>query len=344
LHSAWLFAVLGIVVAVVGGCGGGSNGQVPVVAGGGVVAAAAFVGRAVCAVCHADINTEYSDTAHGLDFTNAHGRNLVQGGCEPCHSVGYQEGGFVSLATTPQLASIGCEECHGAGSKHAGAPSDTTISGVPNSEETCWDCHVNSYKILRHHPGPISDIDLSTKVPNKVSISHPQAIMLNGVQAYNQPVSPSPHSVIDNTCVACHLNPEHGIVTLASSPDPVHGEGALDVDLPTCVPCHGPQSASKALFDNLETEVKTKMIELGGQDPANPGSPDPALGGGFFAAFVTNHGIKLTTNTTPSDPYVQAYKGARHNYVYLIKDKSNGAHNPPMARAMLAAAKLALSN
>ncbi len=352
LRAVWLVAAPVLVMVVVfGGCGGGSNGQVPTGGGGGGVAGAVFVGRTVCAVCHSEISNEFSNTAHGQDFSQpVHGIDFMTqsgGACQPCHVVGLGEpGGFVSPTVTPQFIGVGCEDCHGPGSKHAGGPTTTTINKLPRAEDTCWGCHVNSYRILDKHPGSVGDSDLLATAANKVGPHHPQALFLNGVLTYGQPVTPSPHSLIDNTCVSCHLNPDQGIVSLAVSPDPIHGEGALAPDLPTCVPCHGSQSASKTLFTNYESEVTNKLIELGGVDPANPGSPDPACGGGLLAAYVISHSLDITTNTSAqqADPYMQAYKGARYNYEFIINDRSSGAHNPPLTDSMLAAAKTALTN
>ncbi len=353
------------MVVVLGGCGGGSNGQAPI-SGGVGAAGATYVGNAVCgAACHTDIvNNQFTHTAHGQNFKNTHGTNFFDGAhasCEPCHTVGYgNTGGYVSIAATPQFEGIGCEDCHGPGSKHAGSPSTNAMPmPVPDASSTCFNCHLNTYKLMTKNPGQVYDADLYATVANKVKgPSHPQTLELMGVLAADLPVTPSPHSLIDNTCVSCHLNKNQGTLVLdptitgtfgdlsiPSGADPLHGQGALAVDPPTCIPCHGSEAAAQTLYSGHKNEFLSEMIALGGVNPTALGSPDPACGGGMFAAFVTRHSINIATNTTAqqADPMVQAYKAARWNYNYLISDLSFGTHNPTLADNIIAQCQSLLS-
>lgn len=349
-----LLAVAVVIVIGLAGCSA-HDGQVGVVAGGGATPGRTFVGRAVCAGCHAEINAEFPQTCHGGvnwggDFHNkpTPANNVITGfggACQPCHVVGFGEGGFVSDAVTPQLAGIGCEECHGPGSDHAASPSTTNIQRVPKAVDTCWDCHVNSYKILKGPPQTTGERDLRNTKPGSVSVHHPQALMLNGWLGYNRPITPGPHELVENTCVTCHLNAVKGTATLRQAGDPLHhGAGALDVDTTACAQCHGSQANAAARFARRETEIKAELIELGGEDPSNPGEPDETGSGGLLGAYATAHGIDLTTNNNPRDPAVQAYKGARFDWDYVLADKSQGTHNPGFADSLLADAKLLLSN
>lgn len=358
MRRFWPLAVVVVVVGLIGGCGG-HNGQVPP-GGGGVTTS--FVGRAVCATCHAAIHAAYGSylgvpfipgtrdpshvfanfvgSAHGQDMRSKGPNNInvldgFGGSCRPCHTTGFAEpGGYVSAAATPHLEDISCEECHGPGSDHAGAPSSSNINRIPAAQTTCWDCHVPTYKLLRSGPPPlVTDATLRGTAPGSISPHYRQTPFLLGFEGYNHAPAPGPHSLVDNTCVTCHLND--------ASTTGFHGEGALAPDFEACAPCHGSAAAGQALFEALDEEINNLLIELGGEDPSNPGEPNSSPTGGLFAAFVAAHGIDLATNSNPDDPFVQAYKGARNNY--FVVEGGKAVHNAPLARELLQQAKDLLS-
>jgi len=95
----------------------------------------AFVGTKNCKKCHLKqwkswVETKMANsfdvlkpgeraeqkTAAGLDPQADYTTDAT---CLPCHTTGYgKEGGFVDVATTPELAGVGCEMCHGAGAAY----------------------------------------------------------------------------------------------------------------------------------------------------------------------------------------------------------------------------------
>lgn len=337
MKAAWaiILAISLLALLLVGGCGG-HDGQVPVGPGPGP-AGATFVGLAVCATCHSGPAGAYVNSPHGKNFhdpaSNGSHADLINGmggACAPCHVTGFGEpSGWTSSAATPHLDNIGCEECHGAGSKHAGAPGSSNINLLPNSENTCWDCHVPSYKLLKSGaPPPATDASFASTAPGKVSPHNRQAPFLLGYLGYDRDQVQGPHAQIDNTCVTCHLNP-------ASSRK--HGATGLQVDFEACTPCHGSAAAGQALFESFDEEINAALIELGGENPSEPGEPNESPTGGLLGAYATAHSIDLTTNSNPNDPYVKAYKAARYNYIYVIGGKA--AHNPPFAEKLVDDAK-----
>jgi hypothetical protein len=92
----------------------------------------AFVGSKKCKTCHLKEWKSWSETkmanamealnpgnsadakkSAGLDPAKDYTTDAT---CLRCHSTGFgKEGGFVDLASTPDLAGVGCEMCHGAG-------------------------------------------------------------------------------------------------------------------------------------------------------------------------------------------------------------------------------------
>jgi len=347
-----------LVAAVLAGCGGHARQlQPPPLPGG-----AAFVGQAVCQTCHTDVaaqyHTNYHDGAryggstidgpgHGFFNKPSPAANVITGyggGCLPCHTTGFGEpSGWRSLDTTPQLVGIGCEECHGPGSNHAAHPSDDNIHRTP-SAQACLDCHEPSYKILNGPVLPKNDASYAGTAPASVSSHHPQGVFLLGLQGFDMPDSPGPHSRVENKCVGCHLNPAPSSAHLdwdgPPSYDLDHDQGGLAPDTITCAPCHGGEQGAVNLFHAFEEETKGRLIALGGEDPADPGEPNPAANGGAIGAFAAAHGIvDWSTNPTPDDPNVKKLKAAIYCVKYIMADKSSGAHNPPFAEALLGKAE-----
>ncbi len=95
----------------------------------------AFVGSKACKKCHLKEHKSWDATkmAHTFDVLKPGERAeaktkagldpskdyTTDPTCLPCHTTGYgKKGGFVDIATTPELAGVGCEMCHGAGADY----------------------------------------------------------------------------------------------------------------------------------------------------------------------------------------------------------------------------------
>jgi hypothetical protein len=87
-----------------------------------------FAGSTACADCHQHAFDIWKDTPHAKALTTLEEQKPRRDGdpeCLSCHVVGWApqrfepfEGGFASVATTPQLAHQGCENCHGPAAAH----------------------------------------------------------------------------------------------------------------------------------------------------------------------------------------------------------------------------------
>ncbi len=113
------FVVLAIVAAMI-------------VSAGRVEAQHAYAGSKSCKKCHLKEWKSWAETtmaqafdilAPGVRAEEKKAADLdpdkdytTDATCVRCHTTGYGEpGGFVDLATTPELAGVGCESCHGPG-------------------------------------------------------------------------------------------------------------------------------------------------------------------------------------------------------------------------------------
>jgi 2',3'-cyclic-nucleotide 2'-phosphodiesterase (5'-nucleotidase family) len=100
-----------------------------------------FVTSAKCAECH---KTEYeiwqkSRHAHAFPALEEKHRQF-DAACVGCHSLGFQQGGFVNIKATPQFANVHCESCHGAGAEHVKMPTAGNYQ-TPSKNQSCLVCH-----------------------------------------------------------------------------------------------------------------------------------------------------------------------------------------------------------
>ena len=76
-----------------------------------------YLGWKACAECHEDVASSWQKTRHALAFEHLKndGKEGVPG-CVRCHVVRFDEdGGFIDMDLTPELAGVQCESCHGPG-------------------------------------------------------------------------------------------------------------------------------------------------------------------------------------------------------------------------------------
>ena len=207
--------------------GGGGGG------GGGTTTRAAYVGVTVCAGCHAETAAAWEGTKHSGALATL--TAIGQGGnarCLGCHTVAMgQPGGFVDVATTPNLVNVQCESCHGPGGEHAGAPSKTNIVRlVPSS--TCGGCHTGT-----HHP------QYEEWQQSKKSDSLPDA-----------------HA---DSCVQCHT--AEGFVYALGAPTEPHVEERQDGQPATtdleCWSCHNPHENAAGTVHQLRKPVNELCIQ-----------------------------------------------------------------------------------
>ncbi len=115
-----------------------------------------YLGKDVCARCHASEAAQWQGTAHARAFEALRSTTPQQlakmnellktsvvtpekdAACLRCHVLGSgQAGGFQDSASTPMLASVQCESCHGMGTQH------DAFTNTPRkvTEQTCRICH-----------------------------------------------------------------------------------------------------------------------------------------------------------------------------------------------------------
>ncbi len=104
-----------------------------------------YVGYKACMPCHEEVAQGWKTTphAHAFETLKEQGEEKQSlPGCIKCHVVGYEEdGGFVDMSLTPELADVQCENCHGPARKHVDSEGDPGQLTTRADEASCRRCH-----------------------------------------------------------------------------------------------------------------------------------------------------------------------------------------------------------
>lgn len=99
-----------------------------------------YVGASACAQCHDAQYKIWEKTGHAHAMATLERKSQqFDNECVRCHVVGFNNGGFQTLISTPQLANVQCEACHGPGRAHISAPAKGF--GFMPTPTGCVQCH-----------------------------------------------------------------------------------------------------------------------------------------------------------------------------------------------------------
>lgn len=105
-----------------------------------------FQGAETCIQCHQEQGKIWQGSKHASAWEALEnvGKNFDPE-CVICHSVGYDNGGFLSKKVTPHLANVQCENCHGETPSHIENLQAFKTTRKKVQESTCKQCHVGSH-------------------------------------------------------------------------------------------------------------------------------------------------------------------------------------------------------
>ncbi len=313
----------------------------------------------VCGQCHGPIATDYAGSPHATPVADP-----VQSGsptCLRCHSAEFraqmideplaqgqtptQINASITALPTSVLQSFettthetaSCTNCHDPHHVTTNLtsegeqdqlrrptsnldPSDIA-PGVPlavysTANQVCGTCH-NGWGA---NP---TDANLQRSTSRPLFHEGPQYSMLLGVSGYEEQGGPiqrtSTHAEAPDQCAHCHM------------PNASH---TFTVNLDTsCAPCHTPADAAarettvQSGIQNDLVALRTRMQTWSQQTFGNPDLWD----------YTSN--IQAENETPPNEAQVPLQiKRARHNYYFIINDRSYGVHNNPYTNYLLTVA------
>ncbi len=309
----------------------------------------------VCAQCHSAENSDWSASKHAQIVADP--VNAASGTCYRCHS-----GEFRATYVDSPLA-------HG----QTPAQADTTIVALStatlqsyttttHSSATCTNCHdphqnttnLTSAGEQFYLRRATSSTDLSSDLPGATAASYTTVNQICGSCHNNRGGDPSDAGLTKNTSrPATHEGPEYNmllgnggaedaagpptrIASHGSAPDQCvqchmpNSRHTFTVSLDTsCSPCHTSADAA-ARESSVQNEIQNDLVALRTrmQNWAQTTFKDPAVWD-----YTTNI---VSPSKAPNQSLVPIQiKRARHNYYFILLDRSLGVHNTAYTRYLI---------
>jgi len=210
-----------------------------------------------------------------------------------------------------------CRTCHQIHTTFTGADwalETTDPVGLYAFEDATYDGGAGNLCAVCHQPRRTMGPDVVDGVVNWSSTHYgphhgPQSAMLMGIGGEGAEGKPSSHySMVENTCVACHL-----------------GENDSHTFLPDVSACQGCHADAESFdINGAQTEVEELVAQL-------------------HEALVAKGMWDEEADEPVVGEYPEAEAAALWNYVYIAhEDKSMGVHNPTYTKALLEASLAAL--
>jgi len=131
------------------------------------------------------------------------------------------------------------------------------------------------------------------------------------------------HTILEKKCISCHMeevsdNSLHGIVGEHTFRVITKGKTPRILNLKACTKCHEDMSIEKV--DKYQSHIKNRLVTLSSLLPQKPDSKDSTK----------------TEPKYPADPSLTTLeRKVSTNYWYIVKDGTNGIHNPPYISKLL---------
>jgi hypothetical protein len=271
-----------------------------------------------CTECHNDTTliigkeTAWEETLHGTGEVYVRGASAS---CVGCHS----GGGFsamIAAGSNPGAMEAGdpnptrqdCRACHQIHTTYTGedwalettdpvafyAIPDQTFDGGKGN--LCANCH------QPRRDAPVAENGMITGINSHWGPHHgPQSAMLLGLAGAGEVEgSPSRHSQVEDTCVACHLG--------------ANADHTFEPSVDACLECH--DGVENFDINGVQTEIQALLDEL-----------EELL----IAAGLLDEEEHPIVTEAPVDQATALW-----NWIYIAhEDKSLGVHNPTYTKALL---------